>query len=65
MVLNLGERSIPTVGYRNFNEAKIDITKYIIGYYSQVRPHQHNGGLAPNESEKIYWQNYKTVANLT
>lgn len=56
---------IPTIGYRTFNEAKIDITKYIIGYYSQVRPHQHNGGLAPNESEKIYWQNYKTVANLT
>lgn len=56
---------IPTIGYRTFNEAKIDITKYIIGYYSQARPHQHNGGLAPNESEKRYWQNYKTVANLT
>ncbi|MBU2991565.1 IS3 family transposase [Psychrosphaera sp. B3R10] len=56
---------IPTVGYRSFNEAKIDITKYIIGYYSQVRPHQHNGGLAPNESERRYWLNYKTVANLT
>lgn len=56
---------IPTVGYRNFNEAKLDITKYIIGYYSQVRPHQYNGGLTPNESEKRYWLNYKTVANLT
>lgn len=56
---------IPTIGYRSFNEAKIDITKYIIGYYSQVRPHQHNGGLTPNESEKRYWLNYKTVANLT
>ncbi len=56
---------IPTVGYRNFNEAKIDITKYIIGYYSQVRPHQYNGGLTPNESEKRYWLNYKTVANFT
>ncbi|WP_370661057.1 IS3 family transposase [Psychrosphaera algicola] len=53
---------VPTVGYRSFNEAKIDITKYIIGYYSQVRPHQHNGGLAPNESERRYWLNYKTVA---
>lgn len=56
---------IPTIGYRSFKEAKIDITKYIIGYYSQVRPHQHNGGLTPNESEKRYWLNYKTVANLT
>lgn len=56
---------IPTIGYRSFKEAKIDIAKYIIGYYSQVRPHQHNGGLTPNESEKRYWLNYKTVANLT
>ncbi|WP_284209232.1 IS3 family transposase [Thalassotalea eurytherma] len=56
---------IPTIGYRGFNEAKIGITKYIIGYYSQVRPHQNNGGLTPNESEKRYWLNYKTVANLT
>ena len=56
---------IPTIGYRSFNEAEIDITKYIVGYYSQVRPHQHNGGLTPNESEKKYWLNYKTVANLT
>ena len=55
---------VPTTGYRSFNEAKIDITKYIIGYYSQVRPHQYNGGLTPNESEKRYWLNYKTVANL-
>lgn len=56
---------IPLTGYRNFNEAKIDITKYIIVYYSQVRPHQYNGGLTPNESEKRYWFNYKTLANLT
>lgn len=56
---------IPTIGYRNLNEAKIEITKYIIGYYSQVRPHLHNGGLTPNESEKLYWQNYKTVARFT
>lgn len=53
---------VPTIGYRSFNEAKLDIMKYIIGYYSQVRPHQHNGGLAPKESEKRYWQNYKTLA---
>ena len=56
---------IPAIGYRSVSEAKIAITNYIIGYYSQVRPHQHNGGLAPNESEKKYWQNYKTVAKFT
>jgi len=40
----------------------MSITKYIIGDYSQVRPHQHNASLTPNESEERYWFNYKTVA---
>ncbi len=56
---------VPTIGYRSLNEAKIEITRYIIGYYSQVRPHRHNGGLTPNKSEENFWLNYKTVANLT
>ena len=30
---------IATTGYRNFTEAKQHITDYIIGYYSQTRPH--------------------------
>ncbi|KFI12021.1 transposase, partial [Vibrio sp. B183] len=30
----------------------------------QVRPHQYNGGLTPNESERLYWETYKTVANF-
>ncbi|CRL60866.1 Integrase core domain protein [Proteus penneri] len=29
---------IPTLGYRNFIEAQQEITRYIIGYYSQLRP---------------------------
>ena len=62
---SLKTEGLPTVGYRSFNEAKIDITKYIIDYYSEVRPEQHIGGLVPNESERKYWLNYKTVANLT
>jgi hypothetical protein len=32
------------------------------GYYSQVRPHEHNAGLSPNVAEKDYWAEYKTVA---
>ncbi|MFT5453233.1 MAG: putative transposase [Enterobacterales bacterium] len=32
------------IGYRS----------YIIGYYSQVRPHQHNGDLSPNAEEKKF-----------
>ena len=54
---------IPITGYQSFNQAKTNIINYIIGYYSQVRPHQHNNGFAPNVTEKNYWAEYKTVAN--
>ncbi len=56
---------VPTSGYGSFNEAKISITHYIIGYYSQVRPHQYNAGLTPNESERRFWFEYKSVASFT
>ncbi|TVO34417.1 IS3 family transposase, partial [Vibrio algivorus] len=42
-----------------------EITRYIIGYYCQLRPHQYNGGLTPNESERLYWENSKIVANFS
>ena len=56
---------IPETGYCSFSEAKLAITDYLVGYYSQTRPHHYNGGLSPNESEKRYWLNYKPVANMT
>ncbi|WP_102529744.1 IS3 family transposase [Shewanella sp. 10N.286.51.B7] len=56
---------IPTTGYRNFTEAQNEITRYIIGYYCQLRPHQYNGGLTPNESERLFWLNSKIVANIS
>ncbi|MFT5351376.1 MAG: putative transposase [Planctomycetota bacterium] len=56
---------MPQCGYPSFNEAKTAIIDYIIGYYSQVRPHQHNEGLAPNVSEKKYWIEYNSVAIIT
>lgn len=56
---------IPTIGYRSFAEAQQEIIRYIIGYYSQLRPHQYNGGLTPNESERRYGVNSKTVSNFT
>ena len=37
---------------------------YIIGYYSEFRPHAYNGGLTPNESEYRH-QYYKPVAKMT
>lgn len=56
---------IPTTGYRSFTEAENAVVKYIIGYYCQVRPHSYNGGLTPNESEKRYWLEYKSVAKIS
>jgi putative transposase len=56
---------IPEVGYDSFEDAKHDITDYVIGYYSQFRPHTHNDGLAPNVAEKQYWNAHKTVAKMT
>jgi putative transposase len=56
---------VPTKGYRSFIEAESAVIDYIIGYYSQVRPHHYNAGLPPNESEKRYWLEYKTVARFT
>ncbi|HCG8489460.1 TPA: IS3 family transposase, partial [Vibrio parahaemolyticus] len=52
-------------GYRSFSEARQHITRYIKGYYSQLRPHQYNGGLTLNESERLYWKNSKTVAKFS
>ena len=43
----------PRSGYRNFNDAFRHIIKYITRYYSNIRPHQYNGGLTPNESERL------------
>lgn len=55
---------VPMIGYRSFTEAQHQIIRYIIGYYSQLRPHQYNGGLIPNESERLYWESSKTVTNF-
>ncbi len=56
---------VPAMGYDSFTQAKHEIIDYIIGYYSQVRPHRHNDGLAPNVAEEKYWNKYKTVAKKT
>jgi putative transposase len=48
---------VPTFGYRNFKEAECSITDYILGYYSQTRPHSHNAGLSPAMAELAYASN--------
>lgn len=45
---------VPAFGYRSFKEAEQSITDYILGYYSQIRPHSHNGGLPPILAEQQY-----------
>ena len=55
---------VPTTGYEHFAEAKKDITQYIIGYYSKIRPHQYNGGLTPNESERLFNESSKAQASF-
>lgn len=56
---------VPAVGYRCYSEAKQEIIRYLVGYYSQIRPHQYNGGLSPNELERLYWENSKGVTNFS
>lgn len=56
---------VPETGYGSFSEAKHAITDYIVGYYSQQRPHQYNGMTPPNLAEKKYWNDYKAVASFT
>lgn len=46
---------VPNIGYQSFEQAKLSIWNYIIGYYSKVRPHRHNQGMSPNQAEKAYW----------
>ncbi|HDF2330311.1 TPA: transposase, partial [Morganella morganii] len=56
---------VPVTGYTSFSEAAHAITGYIVGYYSELRPHEYNGGLPPNESENRYRKNSKTVASFS
>lgn len=56
---------MPEIGVHSFEQAKQIVWDYIIGYYSQVRPHSHNNGLTPNEAERRFWESSKTVAKIT
>jgi hypothetical protein len=40
------------IGYQNFTEVEQSIINYIIGYYSSVRPHQHNNGKSQIRSKE-------------
>ena len=56
---------MPKAGYRSFEQAKFDLTKYIIQYDNKTRPHQDNAGVSPNQAEKVFFDLDKYVANFT
>ena len=43
---------MPRLGYETFNDAVIDVSHYIDGYYNTIRPHTHNNGLPPIAAEQ-------------
>ncbi|MPY09084.1 hypothetical protein C0165_09760 [Moraxella catarrhalis] len=43
---------MPKHGYENIHEANTDVASYILGYYSQIRPHSFNNYLSPVEKGK-------------
>jgi len=64
-IRSLKSEWVPVTGYTSFSEAAHAITDYIVGYYSELRPHEYNGGLPPGESENRYRKNSKTVASFS
>ena len=42
---------VPTTGYLTMNQARKDISYYLMNYYNRQRPHQANGGLSPVTAE--------------
>ncbi|RNM01976.1 IS3 family transposase, partial [Dickeya undicola] len=38
---------VPQAGYENLTQAKSDISRYLLGYYNQRRPHSFNAGFPP------------------
>lgn len=46
---------MPKGGYDNLAQARVDVADYILGYYSQVRPHAFNKYLTPVEKERQFF----------
>ena len=54
-----------SMGYGSLKEAEHRIILYITGYYSSIRPHWYNGGLTPNESERLFYKQSNGVTNIS
>lgn len=55
---------VPTKGYNSFAEAQNTMLLYITSYYSGIRPHWYNGGLATNEFERLYYLQSNAVPSI-
>lgn len=55
----------PTTGYGNLSEAQSSIIRYITGYYRSLRPYGYNGGLTPNESERLFHEQSGCVVKIS
>lgn len=62
---SLKQEWMPSMGYGSLKEAEHRIIRYITGYYSEIRPHWYNGGLTPNESERLFYKQSNGVANIS
>ena len=52
---------IPDTWYRSLVEAKMDIGRYLMGFYNQQRPHTANDGISPHAAE----EKLKTVSGIS
>jgi hypothetical protein len=43
---------VPAMGYMSLKQAKLDIGRYLMGYYNYQRPHTFNLGLPPAIAEE-------------
>ena len=41
--------------YSSFDELNIALFQYINGFYNSLRPHSHNNGLSPNQTETSFY----------
>lgn len=62
---SLKQEWMPSIGYESLKEAEHRIIDYITSYYSGIRPHWHNGGLSPNESERLLYKQSNSVVNIS
>jgi len=48
---SLKTKRLPATGYMSLQEAKRDISYYLMDYYNWRRPHQQNDGIPPAVAE--------------